>query len=139
MGPPRPRGPRTARRHPEHPGDHPVPQVWPVGAAGNLRGLVEAANTEQMLRYTRVPGGTHAAEEELLDFGRAAAEEGETWETALEELELALDSGPGWDPQAFREGKITPVFFGSALTNIGVRLLLDAVVDLAPSPARASW
>lgn len=112
----------------------PVPQVWPVGGAGNLRGLVQASDTGTMLRYTRVPGGTHAAEEAVLTAEQAAAEEGEVWQTALEELELALDSGPGWDEQAFREGKITPVFFGSALTNIGVRLLLDSVVDLAPSP-----
>ncbi|MEY9876187.1 peptide chain release factor 3 [Streptacidiphilus sp. MAP12-33] len=112
----------------------PVPQVWPVGNAGNFRGLVEAADTEQFLKYTRVPGGTHEAEEEAMDAASAEAVEGELWPTALEELELALDSGPGWDPQAFREGKITPVFFGSALTNIGVRLLLDAVVDLAPAP-----
>ncbi|MEZ0064738.1 peptide chain release factor 3 [Streptacidiphilus sp. MAP12-20] len=112
----------------------PVPQVWPVGGAGNMRGLVQADNTEEFLRYTRVPGGTHEAEEERMDATRAEAEQGELWGTALEELELALDAGPGWDPQAFREGKITPVFFGSALTNIGVRLLLDSVVDLAPSP-----
>ncbi|WP_225447809.1 peptide chain release factor 3 [Streptacidiphilus sp. P02-A3a] len=112
----------------------PVPMVWPVGAAGNLRGLVRAGDTEQMLRFTRVPGGTHKAVEERLTAEQAAAEEGPLWETALEELELVLSSGPGWDPEAFRAGKISPVFFGAALTNIGVGLLLDAVVDLAPEP-----
>ena len=112
----------------------PVPMVWPVGNAGNLRGLVQAENTEQMLRFTRVPGGTHKAVEEQLTAEQAAAEEGELWQNALEELELVLSSGPGWDAEAFRAGKISPVFFGAALTNIGVGLLLDAVVDLAPEP-----
>ncbi|WP_371479084.1 peptide chain release factor 3 [Kitasatospora sp. NBC_00315] len=118
-----------------HLGITPVPVVWPVGVAGNLRGLVEAENTEQMLRFTKVPGGTHAAIEEQLTAAQAEEQEGEDWTTALEELELVLSSGPGYDQEAFESGKITPVFFGSALSNIGVKLLLDAVVDLAPSPA----
>ncbi|HMG61340.1 MAG TPA: hypothetical protein VK599_00175, partial [Streptosporangiaceae bacterium] len=112
----------------------PVPVVWPVGDAGNLRGLVEASDTEQMRRFTRVPGGTHKAEEEKLTADQAAEQEGEVWQTALEEMELVLSSGPGWDEEEFRAGRITPVFFGAALTNIGVGLLLDAVVDLAPAP-----
>ena len=112
----------------------PVPVVWPVGNAGDLRGLVEASNPEQMRRFTRVPGGTHKAEEEKLTADQAAEQEGEVWQTALEEMELVLSSGPGWDEEEFRAGRITPVFFGAALTNIGVGLLLDAVVDLAPAP-----
>ena len=120
-----------------HLGITPVPVVWPVGDAGNLRGLVQADNTEQMLRFTKVPAGTHAAIEETLTAEQASEQEGETWENALEELELVLSSGPGYDQEAFEAGKISPVFFGAALTNIGVKLLLDAVVDLAPHPARA--
>ncbi|MFE0459542.1 peptide chain release factor 3 [Kitasatospora sp. NPDC058965] len=118
-----------------HLGITPVPVVWPVGVAGNLRGLVEAENTEQFRRYTKVPAGTHAAIEELLSAEEATEQEGEDWTNALEELELVLASGPGYDQEAFEAGKITPVFFGAALTNIGVKLLLDAVVDLAPAPA----
>ncbi|MFF7638308.1 peptide chain release factor 3 [Kitasatospora sp. NPDC008050] len=112
----------------------PVPVVWPVGDAGNLRGLVEAGNTDQMLRYTKVPAGTHAALEETLSAEQAQEQEGEDWSNALEELELVLSSGPGYDQEAFEAGQISPVFFGAALTNIGVKLLLDAVVDLAPAP-----
>ena len=52
---------------------------------------------------------------------------------AADELEL-LDDAHGLDDDRFRKGEVSPVFFGSALTNFGVRLLLDAVVDLAPSP-----
>ncbi|WP_035841887.1 peptide chain release factor 3 [Kitasatospora azatica] len=113
----------------------PVPMVWPVGTAGNLRGVVRAEDTDHMLRYTKVPSGTHAALEETLTAAEAAEQEGELWETALEELELVLSSGPGYDQEAFEAGKISPVYFGAALTNIGVKLLLDAVVELAPAPS----
>jgi peptide chain release factor 3 len=117
-----------------HLGITPVPVVWPVGNAGNLRGLVQAADPEHMLRYTKVPAGTHIALEERLTADEAGEQEGDHWENALLEMELVLSSGPGYDQQAFEEGKISPVFFGAALTNIGVKLLLDAVVDLAPAP-----
>ena len=57
------------------------------------------------------------------------------WNDASEELELLEALGTEVDLKGFLAGEVTPVFFGSALTNFGVRLLLDAVVDLAPSPA----
>ena len=64
----------------------------------------------------------------------AAEEEGDAWTTAADELGLLDEVGAHAEPERFRKGEVTPVFFGSALTNFGVRLLLDAVVDLAPSP-----
>jgi peptide chain release factor 3 len=51
-----------------------------------------------------------------------------------EEVEMARGLCPPFDPQAFREGHLTPVFFGSALNNFGVRELLHGVAELAPSP-----
>lgn len=42
--------------------------------------------------------------------------------------------GLDYDPELFLGGELSPTFFGSALTNFGVRLLLDAVIDLAPAP-----
>jgi peptide chain release factor 3 len=41
---------------------------------------------------------------------------------------------PPFDPQAYREGHLTPVYFGSALNNFGVRELLRGVAELAPAP-----
>ena len=51
-----------------------------------------------------------------------------------EEVEMARGLCPPFDPQAFREGHLTPVFFGSALNNFGVRELLHGVAELAPPP-----
>ena len=66
---------------------------------------------------------------------RAHDEDGDLYDHAVEELGLLEAVGSAFDHEAFHAGIITPVFFGSALTNFGVRLLLDAVVDLTPAPA----
>jgi peptide chain release factor 3 len=51
-----------------------------------------------------------------------------------EEVEMAKGLRPPFDPQAYREGHLTPVYFGGALNNFGVRELLAGVAELAPSP-----
>ena len=51
-----------------------------------------------------------------------------------EEIEMAKGLCPPFDPRAYREGHLTPVFFGSALNNFGVRELLHGVAELAPAP-----
>ncbi|MGY0070733.1 peptide chain release factor 3 [Streptomyces sp. QTS137] len=112
----------------------PTPVTWPVGEAGHLRGLVDVREPGRMLRYTRTPGGAHEAGEEVVSADRAALEEGADWSEALEELDLLRADGAVHDREVFLAGRSTPVFFGAAVSNIGVRLLLDAVVDLAPPP-----
>ena len=51
-----------------------------------------------------------------------------------EELELVYEVYPDFDKQEYLEGKLQPVFFGSALNNFGVRELLDCFVEIAPTP-----
>jgi peptide chain release factor 3 len=51
-----------------------------------------------------------------------------------EEVEMARGLCPPFDLQSFREGHLTPIFFGSALNNFGVRELLRGVADLSPPP-----
>lgn len=118
-------------------GLRPMPITWPVGIAGDLRGLVERADGT-MHRFTRTAHGASKASSEVLDADAAAAEEGPDWERATEELALLDEIGAGFDsPEAvaaFQAGTATPVMFGSALSNIGVARLLDALVDLAPPP-----
>ena len=75
------------------------------------------------------------APEEEVPADRAAAEEGPSWTSAAEEVELLDELGRSVDTKTFLAGESTPVFFGSALTNFGVRFLLDGVVDLVPPPA----
>ncbi|GAA1509545.1 peptide chain release factor 3 [Streptomyces synnematoformans] len=112
----------------------PTPVTWPVGIAGHLRGLVDVRDDAHMLRYVKAPGGAREAKEELVPADRAAAEEGGDFAQAAEEIELLAADGAVFDRESFLAGKSTPVFFGAALGNVGVRLLLDAVVDMAPAP-----
>jgi len=75
------------------------------------------------------------APEEIVEPERAIEEEGSLYEEAVDELGLLEAVGNEYDEETFLAGVTTPVFFGSALTNFGVRLLLDAVVDLTPPPS----
>ena len=112
----------------------PTPVTWPVGIAGDFRGVVDR-RTGDYVRYTRVTRGAQRAPEEVLDSGQAAAAEGDAWLRAGDEVALLGEVGADHDDELFRAGETSPVFFGSALTNFGVALLLDAVVDLAPAPS----
>lgn len=54
--------------------------------------------------------------------------------TLRDELELVYEVYPDFDREEYLEGKLQPVFFGSALNNFGVRELLDCFVEIAPTP-----
>ena len=54
---------------------------------------------------------------------------------AIEDAQLLLEAGNAFDEEKIAAGKLTPVFFGSALTGFGVQTFLDAFVDFAPSPS----
>lgn len=110
-----------------------TPVTWPVGIAGDFRGVVDRRSGE-FVRFTRVARGATEAPEEIVDPARAEAEEGGAWSQCTEELDLLGAVEADLDPKSFLAGESTPTFFGSALTNFGVRLLLDAVIDLAPAP-----
>jgi peptide chain release factor 3 len=112
----------------------PTPVTWPVGYAGDFRGVIDRRDTE-FTRFTRTSHGSTVAPEELVDMDRASAEEGEAYDTALDDLSLLDEVGADLDAKSFLAAESTPVFFGSALTNFGVRKLLDAVVDLVPPPS----
>jgi peptide chain release factor 3 len=111
----------------------PTPVTWPVGSAEAFVGLIDR-RTDEFMRFSRVARGAGEAGEELLGLD-AVAEHGHVGAEALDDLELLAAVGQDLDVEAFRAGIATPVFFGSALTNFGVRLLLDGVVDLAPPPS----
>ena len=120
-------------------GLRPTPVNWPVGIAGDFRGLIERA-TGEYTAYTRTPGGAERAlEERLRRPDEARDREGAAYEAAAEELALLDEIGAEIDMPSFLAGESSPVLFGAALPNFGVRRLLDAMCALAPAPApRAS-
>jgi peptide chain release factor 3 len=114
-------------------GLRPTPATWPVGIPGDFRGVIDR-RSHVFTRYTRTARGGAIAPEEEIAVERAAAEEGAAWERAVDEVGLLDAIGADVDPESFLAGASTPVFVGSALTNFGVRHVLDAMVDLAPPP-----
>jgi peptide chain release factor 3 len=119
-------------------GLRPTPVNWPVGIAGDFRGLIDRA-TGEYTAYTRRPGGAEKALEERFDADGAHAREGAAYDTAAEELALLTEIGAEVDMPSFLAGESSPVLFGAALPNFGVRRLLDVMCALAPAPApRAS-
>lgn len=115
-------------------GLRPTPLTWPVGIAGDFRGVLDR-RTGRYIRYTRTAGGATRAPEEHLEPDVAAAAEGQDWHEAVEGDELLSADGADHDLEAYRAGRTTPVLFASALSNFGVSTLLDLLVDIAPAPA----
>ncbi len=106
---------------------HPV--TWPVMRDGHFAGVVDRRDH----RFHRFATTTHGATpgDEIAEPWR---DEDDVTAATGDELALLTELGKNVDIDRFLAGEATPVFFGSALANFGVRLLLDAVVDLAPSP-----
>ncbi len=104
------------------------PVTWPIKPQGKFEGVVDRRDGRAYRFLANTPGGARVAQE---DEGTVAGVPTEV----REEVELLDAIGADVDVEEFLAGTSTPVFFGSALSNFGVRLLLDAVVALAPSPS----
>lgn len=111
----------------------PTARTWPVGDPGNLLGIVDREGGK-FHRFERVTGGSTAAVESIEDLESAVEADVPAWTTAIDELSLLDAAGHEFDPGAVAEGISTPIYFGSALTNFGVELLLNAIIELAPAP-----
>jgi peptide chain release factor 3 len=115
-------------------GLRPMPLTWPLGPAGDLRGMIELS-TGELHRYGRTAGGATKAEIEVVPPEVAAEQEPQHWPVAQEEIELLGEIGAQFDEKDFLAGIATPVLFGAGLIGVGVGRLLDALVDLAPAPS----
>lgn len=112
----------------------PTPLYFPVGIAGDFRGVLDR-RTGEYIRFTRTAGGATIAPEELLSADAAATREGDEWAAAVEESDLLSEMGQDHDEELFLAGETSPMIFASAALNFGVRQLLEALVELAPPPA----
>ena len=109
-----------------------TPMMWPVGMGLNFRGAAHLAS-ETFLPYAKT--GPHGAAVSLDDDAALGAlltpEERATFD---EELDFVRGVCAPFDLQSYREGHLTPVYFGSALKDFGVAELLNAIGAHAPSP-----
>ncbi|OBF38977.1 peptide chain release factor 3 [Mycolicibacterium peregrinum] len=111
-----------------------TPLTWPVGIAGDFKGVMDR-RAEKFIRFTRTAGGATAAPEEHIAAANAHAAAGDDWDTAVEESELLSMDGSDYDRETFLSGESSPVLFTSAALNFGVNQLLDVLVELAPAPS----
>ena len=108
-----------------------APMTWPIGKGRDFAGTYDIETGE--MRLLDEDGKTSAAQK--LDLlGLAAKNSMLDAKAITEELALVKDACRRFDFQSFREGHLTPVFFGSALKNFGVKDLLDALATFAPPP-----
>ena len=119
----------------EHLGMEAIPFSWPVGMGRAFGGVF---NIQKEHLHVFTSGKEHrSADDELLPGlhnPETEARFGANFLKAQDEIELINEAVPDFDHDAFLAGKQTPVFFGSAINNFGVQEVLDALVDLAPSP-----
>lgn len=113
-----------------------APITWPVGQGQDFRGCYDL-RADRMLMFG--DGAKGARRESLACDGlddpklRAALPEAQYAEL-VEQAELARGACPTFDPVAYREGHMTPIYFGSALRDFGVTEILDGLSEFAPSP-----
>jgi peptide chain release factor 3 len=113
----------------------PTPLTWPVGIAGDFRGVLDRT-TGGFIKFTRTAGGASIAPQQFLDPQAALASEGDAWTEAVGEHELLDADGYNHDEAEYLAERTTPVLFAAAVLNFGVGQLLDVLCDLAP-PAGA--
>ena len=112
---------------------------WPIGSGELFRGVIDRRSREVVL-FKRAERGKQASEQNLMldDPELSELVEPELLAQALEELELLDTAGAELDLELVHAGEMTPVFFGSAMTNFGVRPFLDAFLGMAQRPVARS-
>ncbi|TVV76845.1 peptide chain release factor 3 [Sphingomonas solaris] len=111
------------------------PMEWPVGMGGLFEGLYDLRGHRLLLPDAERRFSGHVEPVDGLDDPRLdSLVSGPALEKLREEAELAVGGYAGFDPVKYRNGDLTPVYFGSALKDFGVAELIDALRDLAPSP-----
>jgi len=111
------------------------PMTWPVGQGRQFGGIIDL-RTRTMTVFQ--PGSEKRPEDfeviSLSEADKLRARFGQTFDDALESMELAVGASAAWSHEEFLAAKLTPVLFGSGVNNFGVKEVLDAVVDMSPPP-----
>ena len=111
------------------------PVNWPIGMGNAFRGTTRIDDGTINLFSPREDGGI-GEEGPFAPRANSVAEriDRRLWEETEEGLDLVRGATKPFDLEGYREGHLTPVFFGSALRTFGVRAMLDALAEHAPPP-----
>lgn len=117
-------------------GIHASPLNWPIGYGKNFLGVADV-QTHEVYLFQRTAGGAQRAEMKkisLQEAEKSGLADKAVFEQLHYELELLKEAGNPFRREDFLAGEVTPVFFGSAMTNFGVEPFFDSFVNLAPAP-----
>src|SRR5277367_3029515 len=102
-----------------------APMVWPVGMGLNFKGVLDLYADE----FVKFGTNERIAADKMKEFLPE-----DVFARLEEEAELAQAGLPHFAADRYHEGHLTPIYFGSALKNFGVKELIGALADHAPSP-----
>jgi peptide chain release factor 3 len=109
---------------------------WPIGMGERFKGVFDRRKQKIHL-FERTAHGSREAKSTTISLGDPQIEdllEQDLYYQFKDELEMIEELGPKLDLEAVHAGQMTPVFFGSAMTNFGVELFLEAFLDYALKP-----
>ena len=117
------------------------PVIWPLGNGPSFRGVFDR-RTRQVHLFERVPGGAYQAPVNVTSLDDPAVRsklDDYTFNEVTEQLAMLDGAGHPFDLEAVRAGRQTPVYFGSAVNNFGIQLLLDGFLkdSVPPAPRRS--
>lgn len=114
-----------------------VPVNWPVGEGKDFRGVYDRLG-DRLIMFSGGNHGRTLLEENIIEGGLGSDAFNEALGIHAGELTDALElldgAGAEFDIERVRAGELTPMFFGSALTNFGVSPLLERFLEMAPCP-----
>ena len=110
------------------------PINWPIGSGKNFKGVYDRAN-QQVHVFSDTEKGTKEGEDTVLNMEEAEKYVGEElFEQLNDEIELLDGASAEFDQELVDKGLLSPVFFGSALTNFGVEIFLKHFLKMTSSP-----
>ncbi len=112
------------------------PINWPMGSGKEFKGIFDRAN-KQVITYSDTEKGTKEGKAERIDLddeNLVSVVGQDALDTLNDEIELLDGASSEYDLDRIRDGKLTPVFFGSALTNFGVEIFLKDFLKMSTTP-----
>jgi peptide chain release factor 3 len=112
-----------------------APLTWPIGMGRELKGIYHLLE-DRIYVYAAGERGRVGENRRIQGLASPAAREllGDAADEFLAEIDLVKGATHAWDVEAYRQGRQTPVFFGSAINNFGVEELLGSFARYAPAP-----
>lgn len=112
-----------------------TPITWPIGMGPHFKGVYHL-RTDTLHLYVRGQGDRIPDDRRIAGLDSPEAKEllGDEWQDFVDQVDLVRTATPEFEVSRFLAGELTPVFFGTAMGNFGVREMLDDFVSYAPGP-----